>query len=54
VYLSFMLFTLYIIRYDKLKPYGICIHGAVDGFSRKVLWLEAATTNNNPEVIAGN
>lgn len=40
-------------RYDKLKPCGICIHGVIDGFSRKVLWLEAGVTNNNPEVIAG-
>ena len=24
---------------DKLKPFGLCIHGAIDGFSRKVLWL---------------
>ena len=27
--------------YDKLKPYGFPIHGAIDGFSRKVLWLSA-------------
>lgn len=38
--------------YDKLKPYGFCIHSGVDGWSRKVLWLEVATTNNKPEVIA--
>jgi hypothetical protein len=44
----------FVRSYDKLKPYGICIHGAVDGFSRKVLWLEAGTTNNNPEVVAGH
>lgn len=37
--------------YDKLKPYGFAIHGCVDGFSRKVLWLSVATTNNKPEVI---
>ena len=23
--------------YDKLKPYGICIHGAIDGFSRYII-----------------
>ena len=25
--------------YDKLKPYGFCIHGAIDGYSRRILWL---------------
>ena len=39
--------------YDKLKPYGICIHGSIDGFSRSIVWLEAYTTNNDPEVVAG-
>lgn len=26
--------------YDKLKPYGICINGNMDGFSRKIMWLK--------------
>ncbi|KAJ7381392.1 hypothetical protein OS493_001526 [Desmophyllum pertusum] len=26
--------------YDKLKPFGFCIHGAIDGFSRRIVWLE--------------
>lgn len=39
--------------YDKLKPYGICISGCIDGFSRKMIWLEAYKTNNNPHIIAG-
>ena len=38
---------------DKLKPYGICIHGCIDGFSRNIIWLEAWHTNNDPRVIAG-
>ena len=38
--------------YDKLKPFGFCIHGCIDGFSRKLIWLEVATTNNNPRVTA--
>lgn len=37
--------------YDKLKPYGFAIHGAIDGWSRKILWLEVAATNNNPIVV---
>ena len=32
---------------DKLKPYGLPIHGAVDGFSRKILWLKVRRSNNN-------
>lgn len=39
--------------YDKLKPFGICIHGCIDGFSRNLIWLEAWNTNNDPKVIAG-
>jgi len=39
--------------YDKLKKYGIAIHGCIDGFSRHIIWLHAYTTNNDPRVIAG-
>ena len=28
------------------------MHGAIDGYSRKILWLEVSTTNNDPRVIA--
>ena len=38
--------------YDKLKRFGICIHGCIDGFSRYVVWLRAWNTNNNPKVVA--
>ena len=46
-------YTIHLDGYDKLKPFGICIHGAIDGYSRKLLWLEACYSNNNPEIIAG-
>jgi len=39
--------------YDKLAPYGIYIHGCVDGFSRYLIWLKANYTNKNPNVVAG-
>ena len=39
--------------YDKLKPYGFPVHGAIDGYSRKILWLELARSNNKPEIPAG-
>ena len=38
--------------YDKMKPFGFPIHGAVDGISRKLLWLTAVKSNNNPVVPA--
>ena len=38
--------------YDKLKPWGFPIHGAIDGFSRKILWLEVTRSNNSPDNIA--
>lgn len=38
--------------YDKLKPWGFPIHGAIDGFSRKILWLNVTRSNNSPDNIA--
>ena len=35
--------------YDKLKPLGFCIHGAIDGFSRRIMWLEVCLpTHTHP------
>ena len=44
-------FMWHIDGYDKLKPYGICINGCIDGFSRHIIWLEAYHTNSNPAII---
>ena len=38
--------------YDKLKPFGLCVHGAIDGYSRRILWLEVGASNNNPRIVA--
>ena len=38
--------------HDELKPYGSSIDGGINGFSRRVLWLEVSTSNKMPEVIA--
>ena len=38
--------------HDKLKPYGFSIHGCIDGFSRRIIWLEVGVTNKMPEVVA--
>ncbi|CAI6356893.1 unnamed protein product [Macrosiphum euphorbiae] len=39
--------------YDKLTPYGISISGCIDGFSRYIVWLHAASSCSNPNIIAG-
>ena len=38
--------------HDKLKPFGFSIHGCIDGFSRKLIWLEVGCSNKLPEVVA--
>ena len=38
--------------HDKLKPYGISIHGCIDGYSRLIIWLVVAAINKIPELIA--
>ena len=38
--------------YNKLKPFGFPVHGAIDGFSRKILWLNVTRSNNSPDNIA--
>lgn len=45
-------FLWHIDGYDKLKPFGFGIHGCVDGYSRRIMWLEVTTTNNDPSVVA--
>ena len=37
---------------DKLIPFGFYVHGYIDGFSRKIIWLHVANTNKDPAVIA--
>ena len=39
--------------YDKLKPYGICVNGCVDGFSRKVVWMNVYHNSSDPKLIGG-
>lgn len=44
--------TWHIDGHDKLKPFGFSIHACIDGFSRKLIWLEVAPSNKLPEIIA--
>lgn len=40
--------------YDKLKPFGFCINGCIDGFSRNMVWLYVSNNSSiNPKLIAG-
>ena len=36
--------------YDKLKPFGFCIHGAIDGYNGRILRLEVDPSNNYPMI----
>ena len=45
-------FCWHINGYDRLKPFGFSMHGCVDGFSRRILWLEVQRSNKNPRLIA--
>ncbi|VDI81042.1 Hypothetical predicted protein [Mytilus galloprovincialis] len=47
-------FCIHVDGYDKLKPFGISVHGGIDGFSRKILWLKATSSNKNPRIVAGH
>ena len=37
--------------YDKLKPFGFEIHGCIDEYSRRVLWLNIIRSNKDPKEV---
>ncbi|CAG2237219.1 unnamed protein product [Mytilus edulis] len=43
-------YLIHVDGYDKLKPYGIAMHGAMDGYSRKLLWLIASPSTITPDM----
>ena len=45
-------FIRHVDSYDKLKLFGFCINGSIDGFSRKIMWLNCYVTSSDPKVIA--
>lgn len=47
-------FVWHVDSYDKLKRYGLCINGCIDGFSRFIIWVKVRTTTSNPKVVAGH
>ena len=38
--------------YDKLKLHRIKIHGCIDGYPWRIIWLEVAASNKVPKLIA--
>ena len=46
-------FMWHVDSHDKLKLYGVCINGAIDGLFRYILWLDTNTTNSDLKVIGG-
>ncbi len=47
-----MIAGMHIDGYDKLKPFGFCIQGAIYGYSRRILWLEVSSYNNDLTIVA--
>ena len=42
--------TCHVGGYEKLKLYRFPMHGCIDGFSRKIIWLKVCRTNNDPKI----
>lgn len=41
----------YLDGYDKLKLFGFAIYGVIDGYSRRILWLNVGFFNNDLRLI---
>lgn len=50
-YVKGLNFVWYIDGYDKLKFFGFSVYGCIDGFLRRLFWLEVGFINKNLEVI---
>ena len=37
--------------YDKLALSGFCISGCIDGYSRRIMFLQVASTNHDPWIL---
>ena len=38
--------------HDKLTPYGFAFHAAIDGYSRRLMWLQVGPSNSKPKLVA--
>ena len=46
-------FIWHVDSYDKIKPFGLCINGCIDGFSRRIMWMNVYYTSSDPKVVCG-
>ena len=44
-------YSWHIDDHDKLEPFGFLLHECIDGFSRRLIWLEASCSNKKLEII---
>ena len=44
----------YIDGQDKLKQFGFSLHGYIDGFSRRLIWLEASSFTNEWKLLTNS
>ena len=44
-------YLIHVDGWDKLKTFGISVHAAMDGFSRRLLWLKVGPSNKNPRYV---
>ena len=44
-------YSWHIDGHDKLKPFGSSLHGCIDGFLRRLIWLEVSSSNKKQEII---
>ncbi|KAK2872947.1 hypothetical protein Q8A67_022844 [Cirrhinus molitorella] len=45
-------YTWHIDGNDKLKFFGVWVHLGIDGFSQKIIWLKAGTSNRQQTFVA--
>lgn len=45
-------FIWHIDQHDKLTPFGFPIHGAMDGYSRHILWCKIVPSNRDAWAMA--
>ena len=46
-----LILSWHIDGHDKLKLFGFSLHGCIDGFSRRLIWLEVSSSNKKAEVL---
>lgn len=45
-------FVWHLDGHNKLMPFGFAIHGCIDAYSSRLMWLKVGSSNNDPSIIA--